>query len=75
MAKIVFNLTLKDYVPKKEMEYELKEPMPLLAFLESQQIPAEQVGLVVRNGRWEAKSKCIVHPDDTIELFPYLQGG
>ena len=47
MAKIVFNLTLKSYVPEKEMEYDLKEPMPLLAFLETAD-SAEQVGLVVR---------------------------
>ena len=75
MARIVLNLTLKSFVKDKELELYLEEPISLLAFLESRQVPAEQVGLVVRNGRWESKKECIIYNDDHIELFPFLQGG
>ncbi|NLM47132.1 MAG: hypothetical protein GX200_10085 [Firmicutes bacterium] len=75
MARIVLHLTLRKHDEEKEIELSLQEPMPLLSFLESRQIPADQVGLVVRNGRWEDKNTCLIHNDDRIELFPFLQGG
>ncbi|HHX74893.1 MAG TPA: MoaD/ThiS family protein [Firmicutes bacterium] len=75
MARIVLHLTLRQHAGEKEIEFSLQEPMSLLAFLESRNIPADQVGLVVRNGRWEDKNTCIIHNDDRIELFPFLQGG
>ena len=43
--------------------------------LKSRQVPEDEVRLVVRNGRWEAKGDCVIHDDDHIELFPFLQGG
>jgi hypothetical protein len=74
MAKVVFNLTLKQYVPEKEVGISLNKPVPLFEFLRSRQVPEDDVGLVVRNGRWEAKGDCVIHDDDHIELFPFLQG-
>jgi len=75
MARIVFNLTLNSLSNEKETVLSLTEPVSLIAFLESRQFPIGQVGLVVKNGRWEPVKDCIVYPGDQIELFPFLQGG
>lgn len=75
MANIVFHLTLSKAVKDKNVEITLTEPVPLLDFLAGLEFPSDQVGLVIRNGRWAAKADCMIHDEDHIDLFPHLQGG
>lgn len=36
--------------------------------------PRKQVGIIIRNGRWETMD-CMINEGDMVELFPVLSGG
>lgn len=73
MAMISLNLTL--IKGHSKLDVSLKQPVELLSLLKDLDITAGEVGLVVKNGRWEALNQCIVSDGDHIILFPVLQGG
>jgi sulfur carrier protein ThiS len=75
MVKILLNLSLKEYTKVNNLELNIEHEVPLLDILEKLGIPGEQVGMVIKNGKWAAKSSCTVSNDDIIELFPQLSGG
>jgi len=72
--EIRLNLSLIEYTNKKEIKITLKEDKPLLEILNELGIPENQIGMVIKNGKWAPKS-CSVSDDDVVELFPQLQGG
>jgi hypothetical protein len=75
MAIVRVNLTLKKYVHGKEfIEVRMEKSTPLPTVLEQIGLPEEEVGLVIRNGRWEQKN-CTVGVKDELNLFPILSGG
>lgn len=75
MARISFNLTLGSADSDKEEVITLSKPISLLDLLAKMNVNEEEVGFVVRNGRWENINFCMVENGDHIELFPPLHGG
>ncbi|HHV18084.1 MAG TPA: hypothetical protein GXZ27_04420 [Thermoanaerobacterales bacterium] len=74
MVKIRVNLSLKEYTNNTDIEINIDQQVPLTEILDKLGIPEEQVGMVIKNGKWAPKS-CNVSNNDTIELFPQLSGG
>lgn len=75
MARLRLNLTLKKYSQNEELvEVRIQKDTPLQAVLEQIGLPVEEVGLVIRNGRW-APRECTVGEDDELNLFPIISGG
>ena len=74
MVKIHLNLSLIEYTKAKYIEIELEHDTPLLDILKQIGVPPDEVGIIIKNGRWAPKSS-IVSNNDTIELFPQLSGG
>lgn len=74
MANVHLNLTLIKYKNKKEFEVVIEQPAHLTDILCEAGIPPNEVGLVIKNGKW-APINCEVTDNDTIELFPHLSGG
>ena len=75
MAIVRLNLTLRKYSKNEEsIEVQIQQDTPLKAVLGQIGLPVEEVGLVIRNGRWEPR-ECTVGDDDEIDLFPILSGG
>ena len=75
MAIVRLNLTLKKYSQNKEfMEVRIRKDTPLQTVLGQIGVPEEEVGLVIRNGRWQPRN-CTVGEKDELDLFPILYGG
>lgn len=75
MVRLRLNLTLKKYSQNEELvEVRLQNDTPLQAVLGQIGLPVEEVGLVIRNGRW-ASRECTVGEDDELNLFPIISGG
>ena len=75
MAIVRLNLTLKKYIQNQELvEVRIKNDTPLQTILEQIGLPEEEVGLVIRNGRWEPRN-CTVRMEDELNIFPILSGG
>jgi hypothetical protein len=75
MAIVRLNLTLKKYVDDTEfVEVRIGKDTPLPTVLEQIGVPEEEVGLVIRNGRWASRN-CTVRMEDELNLFPVLSGG
>lgn len=74
MVNIRLNLTLVDFTKNKDIKLNIQQQIPLMDILNQLGIPENQVGFVIKNGKWAPKN-CIVYDDDTIELFPQLSGG
>ncbi|NPV43535.1 MAG: hypothetical protein HPY70_06110 [Firmicutes bacterium] len=74
MATIRLNLNLIDIVKKKEIKINVEQPTALKDILKNTGINEEDIGLVIKNGKW-APIECKVSRDDLIELFPYQSGG
>jgi hypothetical protein len=73
MAIINLNLTLVKDVNR--IVITLDQPVMLSSLLEELNIPADQVGMAVKNGTWVDVNHCLVYDKDLIMLFPLLQGG
>jgi sulfur carrier protein ThiS len=75
MAIVHLNLTLKKYNQNEEfVQVRIQNETPLHAILGQIGLPEEEVGLVIRNGRWE-RTNCTVREEDELDLFPILSGG
>ena len=75
MVRVRLNLTLKKYSQNEELvEVRIQKDTPLKAVLGQIGLPVEEVGLVIRNGRW-ASRECTVGEDDELNLFPIISGG
>jgi hypothetical protein len=75
MAVVRLHLTLIARAGnRKELTLEARKPVALVRVLEDLGVPPEEVGIIVRNGRTE-NIDCLVHPEDTLELFPVISGG
>jgi sulfur carrier protein ThiS len=75
MAVVRLHLTLIEMAgDKKELTIDARQPVLLEELLDRLGVPKEQVGIVIRNGRWEVMD-CMIHEDDVVELFPVLSGG
>jgi len=75
MARVRLNLTLKKYSQNEELvEVRIQKDTPLKTLLGQIGLPVEEVGLIIRNGRWES-IECTVREEDELDLFPFLCGG
>ena len=75
MAIVRLNLTLKKYNQNEEfLEVRIQQDTPLKTVLGQIGLPEEEVGLIIRNGRWQPR-ECTVREDDELDLFPILSGG
>ena len=75
MATVRLNLTLKKYSQNRELvEVRIQGDTPLKTVLGQIGLPVEEVGLIIRNGRW-ASRECTVGEEDELDLFPILSGG
>lgn len=74
MVTIRLNLNLIDIVKKKEIKVNIEQPAVLKNILMDIGIKEEDIGLVIKNGKWES-IECKVTRNDLIELFPYQSGG
>jgi len=72
--EIKLNLSLVEYTNSKNIKLNIEKDTPILNVLDELGIPEEQIGMIIKNGKWAPKS-CTVSNDDVIELFPQLQGG
>ena len=58
MAIVRLNLTLRKYSKNEEsIEVQIQQDTPLKAVLGQIGLPVEEVGLVIRNGRWEPREE------------------
>ena len=74
MVNIKLNLTLIKIIGKKEINLELESSMTLNDVLDEIGLSHDDIGMVLRNGRW-APLDCIVEENDVVQLFPHLEGG
>jgi sulfur carrier protein ThiS len=75
MAIVRLHLTLIEIAGgHKELTVDTRQPVLLEKLLDRLGVPKEQVGIIIRNGRWEVMD-CMISEDDVIELFPVLSGG
>jgi sulfur carrier protein ThiS len=74
MARIRFHLSLQEYSGSAEREIMPVLSVSLHGLLDQWGIPANEVGIVIRNGRW-TKSDCMLEKDDVVDVFPLLSGG
>ena len=75
MAIVRLHLTLIEMAgDKKELIVDARQPALLAELLDRLGVPKEQVGIIIRNGRWEVMD-CMINEDDVVELFPVLSGG
>lgn len=74
MVTIKLNLTLINSAGKEELTIEIERPAPLTDIFMEIGISEEEVGMVIKNGRW-SPIECIIAKDDEIQLFPVLSGG
>jgi len=73
MAIINLHLTLVKDISR--IEVALEQPVMLSSLLDELNIPADQVGMAVKNGFWVDVNHCLVYDKDQLMLFPLLQGG
>ncbi len=75
MAIVRLHLTLIEMAGgKKELTIDAGNPVFLKELLDRLGVPEDQVGIIIRNGRWEVRD-CMIYEDDVVELFPLLSGG
>ena len=74
MVTLKLNLTLIDIIGKKEIKLNLKNSRSLFDILDEIGLPHDEIGMVLKNGRW-APLDCIIEQKDEVQLFPHLEGG
>ena len=75
MATVRLNLTLKKHSQNEGVvKVPIRKKTPLTTVLAQIGLPEEEVGLIIRNGRW-ASRECTVGEEDELDLFPILSGG
>ncbi|MDI6707112.1 MAG: hypothetical protein HPY74_12150 [Firmicutes bacterium] len=74
MITVKLHLNLTNYTGKQRVEIPAAEPVILKDLLEEMGVPIGEVGLIVKNGRWNT-AECSLSDGDIVELFPYLSGG
>lgn len=74
MVHIKLNLTLIKIIGKKEINLELDSSKKLNDVLHEIGLSQNEIGMVIRNGRW-APLDCIIEENDVVQLFPHLEGG
>lgn len=74
MVTLKLNLTLIDIIGKKEIKLNLKNSRTLLDILDEISLPHDEIGMVLKNGKW-APLDCIIEQNDEVQLFPHLEGG
>lgn len=73
MIKIRAHHLIKNF-KKKEIELDLSKETYLQEILNAIGVSENDVGMVIVNGRWQQKN-CVIKDNDTVELFPYMDGG
>lgn len=74
MVTLKLNLTLIDIIGKKEIKLNLKNSRTLLDILDEISLPPDEIGMVLKNGKW-APLNCTIEQNDEVQLFPHLEGG
>ena len=74
MVHIKLNLKLIKLVDKKELELNIQGSKCLNYILDEIGLDISEIGMVLRNGRW-APMDCLIEENDTVQLFPHLEGG
>ena len=74
MVHIKLNLTLIKLINKKELEINIHGSKALGEVLEEIGLDISEIGMVLKNGRW-APHECVIEENDTVQLFPHLEGG
>lgn len=74
MVNIRVHLTLTRFYSKNVIALDIEHPVLLVDILNQLGIPSDEVGMVVKNGKWEPV-ECEVSDNDSIEVFPILSGG
>ncbi len=74
MVTLKLNLTLIDITGKKEIKLNLENSRTLLDILDEIGLPHDEIGMVLKNGKW-VPLNCTIEQNDEVQLFPHLEGG
>ncbi|MGD9568774.1 MAG: MoaD/ThiS family protein [Sedimentibacter sp.] len=74
MVIVKLNLSLIKLVNKKKLELNIQGPKTLNEVLNEIGLSQNDIGMVLKNGRW-APLDCLIEENDTVQLFPHLEGG
>lgn len=74
MVYIKLNLSLIKLINKKELELNIQCTSTLKEVLDEIGLSYSEIGMVLKNGRW-APLDCVIEENDTVQLFPHLEGG
>jgi molybdopterin converting factor small subunit len=72
--RIHVHLILQEHTEKGEISVPVSGSVPMLAILKEIGIPVDEIGMLVRNGRWITKDALVTDTDE-VDLFPILSGG
>jgi hypothetical protein len=75
--KLMIGAQLNRYTPKHQTEFiiDVKDHEPLSNILNSLNIPANEVHLVIINGLVADLEQTLVSNEDHVMVYPYITGG